>query len=231
MPAPAWAWTGRWCSGIRWAARWRCRWRWTTRARSAGGCSWGGYFYPTWRLDSLLAAAPAAPLLGDVLRHTVTALSVRATLESLAAAMFAPRAVPPDFLPRLSREMLVRPSQLRGTFEDGSVMRAQARATAARHGQLRRLPLTLVTGDADMVVDGGAHAVRLHRELLDSRLIELAGVGHMTHHADPQAVVEAVKEVQAQQRGAAAASAAPVRTGPAVPPPSAAVAAAAQDAR
>ena len=35
----------------------------------------GGYYYPTLRIDSLLGAPAALPVLGDVLRHTVTALS------------------------------------------------------------------------------------------------------------------------------------------------------------
>ena len=82
----------------------------------------GGYYYPSARVDALLTAPVALPVLGDVMRYTVTAVSARLLLNRLVKAMFAPREVPAHFVPALSREMMVRPIQLRANAEDAALM-------------------------------------------------------------------------------------------------------------
>ena len=37
----------------------------------------GGYYYPSARIDAVLTAPVALPVLGDVMRYTVTAISAR----------------------------------------------------------------------------------------------------------------------------------------------------------
>jgi pimeloyl-ACP methyl ester carboxylesterase len=51
----------------------------------------GGYYYPSARIDALLTAPVALPVLGDVMRYTVTAISARLMLNRLVQAMFAPK--------------------------------------------------------------------------------------------------------------------------------------------
>jgi pimeloyl-ACP methyl ester carboxylesterase len=50
-----------------------------------------GYYYPGLRVDALLTAPVALPVLGDVMRYTVTALSGRLMLGGLVKGMFAPK--------------------------------------------------------------------------------------------------------------------------------------------
>ncbi|MDR7008920.1 alpha/beta fold hydrolase [Paraburkholderia strydomiana] len=49
-----------------------------------------GYYYPTSRADVALAAPAALPVLGDVLRYTVSSLSGRLLFRRTLRAMFAP---------------------------------------------------------------------------------------------------------------------------------------------
>uniref|UniRef100_UPI003012B637 alpha/beta fold hydrolase n=1 Tax=Caldimonas tepidiphila TaxID=2315841 RepID=UPI003012B637 len=56
-----------------------------------------GYYYPTARLDVPLAAPPAIPVLGDVMRYTVSPVLTRLMLKPVAKAMFWPAALPDDF--------------------------------------------------------------------------------------------------------------------------------------
>jgi pimeloyl-ACP methyl ester carboxylesterase len=151
----------------------------------------GGYYYPSARIDALLTAPVAVPVLGDVMRYTVTAISARLMLNRLVQAMFAPRKVPGHFIPTLSREMMVRPIQLRANAEDAAFMVAQAKASSERHHELR-MPVAIVAGADDEVIDVEAHSARLHRELASSTLAVVPGVGHMVHHAAPDDVVAAV---------------------------------------
>lgn len=165
-----------------------------------------GYYYPTVRVDALLTAPVALPVLGDVMRYTVTAVAARLMFPGLVKGMFAPLAVPEHFVPMLSREMMVRPSQLRANAEDAAFMIGQAKASSARHHELR-MPIAIIAGGEDKVVDPHAHAVKLHRELPGSTLAVIPGTGHMVHHAVPDQVAAAIDRLDLL-RGEAARQAA-----------------------
>ena len=151
----------------------------------------GGYFYPSLRIDALLIAPVALPVVGDVMRYTVTALSSRLMLRKMAQGMFAPQELPDNFFPVVSREMMLRPVQLRANAEDAAFMIPAARSMSSRYGELV-LPVTLIAGGDDVVVDPQAHSVRLHDELPHSELYVVPGVGHMAHYAALDRVANAI---------------------------------------
>ena len=151
----------------------------------------GGYFYPSLRVDALLTAPVALPVLGDVMRYTVTALSGRLMLKKMAQSMFAPRELPDNFFPIISREMMLRPVQLRANAEDAAFMVPAANSMSKRYGELV-LPVTIIAGEDDLVVDPQAQSVRLHDELPQSELFVVPGVGHMAHYAALDRVVNAI---------------------------------------
>jgi pimeloyl-ACP methyl ester carboxylesterase len=151
----------------------------------------GGYYYPTLRMDAFLAMPVALPLLGDVMRYTVSALSGRAMLNRLVEGMFAPTKVPVDFFSALSREMMLRPVQLRANAEDTAFMMQAARSLSRRYAELR-LPVTLVAGSDDQVVDVQSHSARLHSQLAQSHLVVVPRTGHMAHYTAQDSIVAAV---------------------------------------
>ena len=151
----------------------------------------GGYYYPTVRVDSLLVAPVTLPIVGDVMRYTVTALAARALLPSMVKAMFAPNEVPADFFAALPREMLLRPGQLRANAQDTAFMVPAAQALSRRYSELA-LPLTLIAGTDDQVVDEKAHSTRLHSTLPQSELLILPETGHMLHYTAQDLVVKAI---------------------------------------
>ena len=151
----------------------------------------GGYYYPGLRVDALMTAPVALPVVGDAMRYTVTALSARVMLEGALKAMFSPNEVPVNFLPTLHREMLLRPVQLRANAEDAAFMIPAALANSRRHGELK-LSVTLIAGANDKVVDPVDHTARLHCELAHSDLHVLPGTGHMAHYKAQDLVVSAV---------------------------------------
>ena len=155
----------------------------------------GGYHYPTARVDALLMTPVALPILGDVMRYTVTALTSRAMFGRVTEAMFAPNPVPAAFFDWVSSEMMVRPVQIRANAEDAALMVPSAAQLADRYGDLK-VPLALMAGADDAVIDPHEHAERLHAEVPGSRLFLVPGSGHMVHHIAPQTVVEAVRAVE-----------------------------------
>src|SRR5215218_3986523 len=109
----------------------------------------------------MLMGPVAVPILGDVMRYTVTALTSRALLGRVARTMFAPNPVPAHFFDWVSSEMMVRPSQIRANAEDAALMMPSAAQLADRYAELK-VPLALIAGADDPVIDPHAHSERLH---------------------------------------------------------------------
>ena len=70
-----------------------------------------GYYYPTLRPDVVAMSAPAVPLVGDVLRYTLSPLISRMMWPMMMRKIFGPRPVPAKF-GSFPKEMALRPSQI-----------------------------------------------------------------------------------------------------------------------
>lgn len=155
-----------------------------------------GYYFPAPRLDALLVAPAAVPVLGDILRYTISPLFGRLMMPLMKRAMFAPAAVTERFRREYSTSLAVRPSQLRATAQDGALMMSDAAGLSARYDALVA-PVAIVAGDGDKVV-GSEHARRLQDALPHGRLLMIEGAGHMVHHVATKQVVDAIEQVVAE---------------------------------
>lgn len=154
-----------------------------------------GYFYPTVRLDAPLLVPPAIPLVGDVMRYTVSPIVGRLLWPGWLRILFAPAPVPRRFKP-FPAWMALRPSQLRATGEDAAVLLPAARAMASEYQNLKA-PTVIIAGAGDRYVSARAHSVRLHHEVPHSRLTLVPGAGHMVHHVAVGEVMRAIEEAPA----------------------------------
>lgn len=139
-----------------------------------------GYFYPTGRIDAPLASVPALPVLGQLLRYTVSPLAGRMMWPLLVRHMFAPAATPERF-ERTPAWMTLRPSQLRASAAESGLMIPAARRLSQRYAELV-MPVAIIAGAGDQICDAELHAVRLHGEISHSELVLESGVGHMAHY-------------------------------------------------
>lgn len=159
-----------------------------------------GYYYPSARFDAALLGPPAIPLLGDVMRYTVSPLLTRLMWPLLTKQVFAPKRVDTRFQ-RLPVWMALRPKQLRASAAESALMVPAAVSLSRRYAELK-VPAVIVAGTQDRIVDCGHNSERLHELLQDrpqlSRLELEPGVGHMTHYADPDRVLAAIDEVASQ---------------------------------
>jgi pimeloyl-ACP methyl ester carboxylesterase len=156
-----------------------------------------GYYYPTLRADTLPAATGAVPVLGDVLRFSITPLVGAAVLPGLFKGMFAPLPVPARFARGYPHGMSVRPGQIWAESQDGAAMIPAALATKSRYGELD-MPVVIMAGTEDRVVNVDRHAIRLHLDVPHSLLLLVPDVGHMVHYAAPERVAEAVEFASGQ---------------------------------
>lgn len=159
-----------------------------------------GYYYPTLRLDVPLAAPPAIPIVGDLMRYTVTPLTGRMLWPLTSKHMFAPLDVSERFR-QMSPWMALRPGQLRASAAEAALMVPAAMSLSKRLDMLR-VPVQIVSGTQDKVLKPASHSERLHEDLQaggkSSELHLQPGVGHMVHYAHPEQVASAVDAIAAQ---------------------------------
>ena len=152
-----------------------------------------GYYYPSMRLDAAMAAAPAIPVVGDVMRYTSSPLLGRMMWPAMVKNLFNPVPVPERFR-RMSAWMALRPSQLRASAGDAALMVPSAMALSKRYTELE-MPVMVIAGDKDHVADAHDNSARLHDELPNSELRLSPGVGHMVHYAAPEQVLAAIDSI------------------------------------
>jgi pimeloyl-ACP methyl ester carboxylesterase len=175
------------------------------QADIAGVVLVSGYYFWTLRPDVLPVALAAVPVLGDVLRYTVSPLLGRLMLPLAKRAMFSPQEVPAQFDTSYSDGMALRPSQLRATADDGALMIPGALEFRDELGSLA-VPTVILAGASDKVVFSRM-AARLHAALPSSILHIVEGAGHMVHYAVPRQLAGIIAAVA---RTGTARGAAPV---------------------
>jgi pimeloyl-ACP methyl ester carboxylesterase len=158
----------------------------------------GGYYYPGPRLDAAMMGLPATPVIGHLWRYTLAPLLGRLTWPLMAKTMFSPAKTPERFND-LPVWMALRPSQLGASAAESALMVDAAERLSARYAELV-LPVAIIAGEGDRIIDPDKHARRFHDEISHSELRIEGGAGHMAHYADPADIADAVDSL-AQKAG------------------------------
>ncbi len=153
-----------------------------------------GYYYPTARADVALLSPPAIPLLGDIMRHTVSPLLGRMLAPHMIRKSFAPAKVTPEFKSHFPLDMSLRPSQIRASAEETALMTSAAAKFQNRYSSLN-LPVFIIAGAGDRIVNVDKQSRRLARDIPGSTLLILRGLGHMLHHSAPDEVMAALDTI------------------------------------
>jgi pimeloyl-ACP methyl ester carboxylesterase len=155
-----------------------------------------GYYYPTPRVDAVAASGPAIPILGDILRYTVAPLLGRALWPAVMRKIFGPAKVPAKFANGFPKELALRPSQLRASAAESALMVPEAWSASDGYGALR-MPVVIVAGARDRLIDTAKQSARLHEDVAHSSFHAVAGAGHMVHQTATRAVMAAIDEAAA----------------------------------
>jgi pimeloyl-ACP methyl ester carboxylesterase len=162
-----------------------------------------GYYFPSARADVALLSPPALPVVGDVLRYTVSPLLGGALAPKMIRKVFAPAPVPPRFSAEFPVGLALRPSQIRASAADTALMNPAAATLSRRYGELA-MPLAIMAGADDQIADVDRQSKRLHAAISGSELRLIQGGGHMIHHAAPREVVQLVGRIEGRSQAGTA---------------------------
>jgi pimeloyl-ACP methyl ester carboxylesterase len=149
-----------------------------------------GYYYPTLRADTPFLVPPAIPVLGEVLRHTISPLVGRLLWGQWLKLLFHPAPVPAYFA-RFPVWRALAPQQLRAVGEESALLRPVSAAMSRRYASLS-VPALIIAGADDRYVHTSRHSLRLHETLPGSAFISVPGAGHMVHHTALQIFMRAI---------------------------------------
>lgn len=150
-----------------------------------------GYFTPSLRLDTLWLSMPAWPVIGPLLRHTLSPLLGRLMWPLMLKRIFAPAEVPERFRRGFPVWLSLRPSTLRASAAESAMMTLQAARLLPREKDLA-VPVVIVAGEQDRLVMTGWQSRRLARRLPEAELVTVPGAGHMVHHTATPEVLAAI---------------------------------------
>jgi pimeloyl-ACP methyl ester carboxylesterase len=152
-----------------------------------------GYYYPTARPDVIAMSAPALPLIGDILSHTLSPLISRATWPLMMAKIFGPRPVPEKF-GAFPKEMALRPSQIRASAAESALMIPDAFKLRNHYADLK-MPIVIIAGEQDRLIDIDTQSARLHSDISQSSFRRVPGNGHMIQQTATGQLMSAIREV------------------------------------
>ena len=154
-----------------------------------------GYYFPTVRGDVVAQSGPAVPGLGDILAYTLAPLLSRLMWPVMLGKMFGPRSVPKKFQ-GFPKEMAVRPSQIRAGAAEAALMIPAAFSSSKSYGELT-LPIVIVAGEDDRLIDIDEQSERLHSEVKQSKMLRVPGAGHMVQQSATGHVMDAINQAAA----------------------------------
>lgn len=136
----------------------------------------------------------AHPVLGPVFAHSLVPTVGPFFIQHAAGSGFAPAEPPPDYAKQVKLKLAVRPHDFRATSREIAALDASLREQAPYYADLA-CPVRALTAPEDVIVPPSIHAFQLAEATSHGTCVVLPGAGHMLHHADPDAVVRAVRDV------------------------------------
>lgn len=133
---------------------------------------------------------PRVPLVGSLAVKALTPLIGRAIVKTSLRDAYHPQDMHDEYAERIAN-LWMHPDRISAWAYDETTLRASLQRLSPRYAKID-LPVVIVTGDADRVLNPEDHAYPLHNAIGHSTLIVLPDTGHQLPQTRPDAVVAAI---------------------------------------
>jgi pimeloyl-ACP methyl ester carboxylesterase len=151
-------------------------------------------------------AAVTTPLIGSLLAYTITLPLGLFLTEGGARGVFVPQMLPKDFVASTATPLLLRPREFLANARDLVTLKQAVAEQAPRYGEIK-VPVTIISGDADKTVSTAIHSLPFATAVTQTKLVVLGGVGHMVAQAAPDLVIAEIDAMIARLGSAETAAA------------------------
>jgi pimeloyl-ACP methyl ester carboxylesterase len=133
----------------------------------------------------------ASRIGGIALIPLISAFTPRSIIDNTLDGVFAPDPVPDKYLEHFGAPLAVRQTMFQANVRQVNSLLPHVEDMVTRYPQLT-LPIEILHGTADTIVADAVHPQEFVKIVDSANHVTLPGVGHMPHHADPQAAVDAI---------------------------------------
>jgi len=131
------------------------------------------------------------PVLGPLVIPFITAYVDDARVEQAVSEIFTPQKPPEGYLTHIGAGLTLRRHSLRANALQRANLLSEIEALHLRYDEMT-VPVEIVHGTADTTVGLSIHSQPLADQVAGANLTPLDGIGHMPHHAAPEAVIAAI---------------------------------------
>ncbi len=128
---------------------------------------------------------------GLVAIPAISAFVPKSIVANRIEATFAPQSTPLGYADYIGAGLTLRPSSMRANTRQVNTSRPHVVTLSERYPELT-LPIEIVHGEDDTTVPIHIHADEIEKIVSHVNTTRLPNVGHMPHHADPDAVINAI---------------------------------------
>lgn len=133
---------------------------------------------------------PRVPLLGPLAVKALTPLIGRAVVKGSLRDAYHPQDVHNEYAERIA-SLWMHPNRVSAWAYDETTLPASLERLSPQYAQIE-LPVVIVTGDADRVLNPHEHAYPLHQAISHSQLIVLPDTGHQLPQTRSDAIMTAI---------------------------------------
>lgn len=137
------------------------------------------------------------PIAGSIMATLLAAWVPERVVTDSVNGVFAPQTAPDGYGAHFGPGLTLRRFSLLENARQRADLLPQIEAMVPRYAGITA-PTEILHGDADITVGLHIHSVPLSQQIPEATLTVLEGAGHMPHHADPQAVVDAIDRLSAR---------------------------------
>jgi pimeloyl-ACP methyl ester carboxylesterase len=116
----------------------------------------------------------------------------------LVRKLFSPQHEPAKF-GAFPKEMTFRPWQVQAAAAESALMIPAAYSASQRYHEFE-MPIVIVAGEEDQIVDTDKQSARLHDEVPKSAMHRIPRTGHMVHQTATEKVMDAINEAAQARR-------------------------------
>ena len=128
---------------------------------------------------------------GAVTVPLISAFASDGRVREALTGIFAPQPVPDGYFDHIGPRLTLRVDSFRANVRQVNTLRPHVVEMQRRYPDLT-LPIEIVHGTADTTVPIHVHPQEMVKIVDSARLTPLEGIGHMPHHAAPEAAIAAI---------------------------------------
>ncbi len=141
----------------------------------------------------------STPVIGWLFSHTLVMATGLTILDTVTKRVFAPNLRRETYLTEGAPALVLRPASFRYNAEDVANLFDYVTRVSPRYPDIQT-PAVIITGDDDPIVLAHIHSEGLKRDIRNSELIWLKGVGHKPDYVATDLAIAAIEKLSGQPR-------------------------------